>query len=128
MVAPVALIAARLIGARTVLHVQDLEVDACFAVGHLRHIPWLEAFAARLERRILARFDRLITISARMADRLVAKGVASERIAVVRNWVDLDHIRPLEGPAPIARSLVLASPIASRSIRAISAPSRVLAT
>ena len=33
--APIAIIAARLVGARTVLHVQDLEVDASFAVGHL---------------------------------------------------------------------------------------------
>ena len=96
MVAPLAVLAARLIGARTVLHVQDLEVDACFAVGHLGHRPWLEALASRLERRILAGFDRLITISTPMAARLVAKGVAAERIAVVRNWVDLDHIKPLE--------------------------------
>jgi colanic acid biosynthesis glycosyl transferase WcaI len=107
MVAPVALIAARLIGARAVLHVQDLEVDACFAVGHLRHIPWLEALAASLERRILSGFDRLITISAGMADRLVAKGVAAERIAIVRNWVDLDQIKPLEGESDYRAELGL---------------------
>ncbi|MGA2494077.1 MAG: WcaI family glycosyltransferase [Roseiarcus sp.] len=107
MVAPVAVLAARLIGARTVLHVQDLEVDACFAVGHLSHIAWLEALASRLERRILAGFDRLITISAPMAERLVAKGVPAERIAIVRNWVDLDHIKPLERVSPYRAELGL---------------------
>jgi len=107
MVAPVVAVAARLIGARTVLHVQDLEVDACFAVGHLSRIPWLEALASRLERRILAGFDRLITISAHMAERLVVKGVAAERIAIVRNWVDLDHIKPLERVSPYREELGL---------------------
>jgi colanic acid biosynthesis glycosyl transferase WcaI len=107
MVAPVALIAARLIGARTVLHVQDLEVDACFAVGHLRPIAWLKALALRFEQRILGGFDGLITISAHMAERLVAKGVPVERIAVVRNWVDLDHIKPLEQVSPYRDQLGL---------------------
>jgi colanic acid biosynthesis glycosyl transferase WcaI len=107
MVAPVAIVAARMIGARTVLHVQDLEVDASFAVGHLSHRPWLEALASRLEKRILAGFDRLITISAAMAARLVAKGVAAERIGIVRNWVDLDHIKPLERVSPYRAELAL---------------------
>jgi colanic acid biosynthesis glycosyl transferase WcaI len=107
MGAPVAIIAARLVGARTVLHVQDLEVDACFAVGHLSHIAWLEALASRFERRVLAGFDRLITISAQMAARLAAKGVPAERIAIVRNWVDLDHIKPLERASPYRQELAL---------------------
>ena len=36
VLAPAALLAAKIVGARTVLHVQDLEIDAAFAVGHLR--------------------------------------------------------------------------------------------
>ncbi len=85
LVAPMALLAARLVSAKTVLHVQDLEVDASFAVGHLASRAWLMRLAERFERLILRRFDRLITISARMAERLADKGVASDRIAVVRN-------------------------------------------
>ncbi len=103
--APVAVIAARLVGAKTVLHVQDLEVDACFAVGHISHIAWLEALAHGFEKWMLRRFDRLITISGHMAERLAAKGVPSDRIAVVRNWVDLDHIKPLEGASPYRKEL-----------------------
>lgn len=100
MVAPAAVIAARLVGARTVLHVQDLEVDASFAVGHLAQISWLKGLAHRLENQLLGSFHRLITISERMAERLVHKGVPSDRIAIVRNWVDLDLIKPLEGVSP----------------------------
>ncbi|MGD0187773.1 MAG: WcaI family glycosyltransferase [Roseiarcus sp.] len=107
MVAPMAVIAARLVGAKTVLHVQDLEVDASFAVGHLAKRAWLMRLAEGLERAILRRFDRLITISAGMAERLAAKGVPSDRIAVVRNWVDLDFIKPLEGVSPYREELGL---------------------
>ena len=95
-----------MIGARTVLHVQDLEVDACFAVGH--SVTTLARGAGGPVRKAhIYRFDRLITISAQMAVRLVAKGVAPERIAVVRNWVDLDHIKPLEGASAYRQELGL---------------------
>jgi colanic acid biosynthesis glycosyl transferase WcaI len=109
MVAPAALLAARLVGARTVLHVQDLEVDACFAVGHLRRSAWLTALAHGFEKWALRRFDRLITISTRMAERLVAKGVPPGRVAIVRNWVDLDHIKPLDRVSPYREELGLAA-------------------
>ncbi|MGD1036874.1 MAG: WcaI family glycosyltransferase [Roseiarcus sp.] len=105
MGAPVAIIAARLVGAKTVLHVQDLEVDASFAVGHLAESPWLKRLAYGFERRALRGFDRVITISARMAERLAEKGVPSNRIAIVRNWVDLDRLKPLDGVSPYRQEL-----------------------
>jgi colanic acid biosynthesis glycosyl transferase WcaI len=108
MSAPVAVFAAWLVGAKTVLHVQDLEVDASFAVGHLAESPWLKRLAYGFERRALRGFDRVITISARMTERLAAKGVPADRIAIVRNWVDLDHIKPLDGVSPYRKELGVA--------------------
>jgi colanic acid biosynthesis glycosyl transferase WcaI len=108
MGAPVAAIAARLVGARTVLHVQDLEVDACFAVGHLAQRAWLKRLAQALEKRLLRGFDRLITISGRMAEHLQEKGVPPDRIAIVRNWVDLDFIKPFDGASPYREELGIA--------------------
>lgn len=98
--APVAQSLARLVGARTVLHVQDLEVDAAFAVGHLGGRPWLRRMAHAFEHAVLRRFDNVVTISNRMAERLVAKGVDSNRVAVVRNWVDDSHIFPMDRTSP----------------------------
>ncbi len=46
-VAPMALLCARLVGARTLLHVQDLEVDAAFAMGHLDGAPTSRAWLSR---------------------------------------------------------------------------------
>jgi len=94
--APFVLLAAKLAGARTVLHVQDLEVDAAFAVGHLGGAGGLKKLAGAFERFCLRRFDTIITISQRMAERISEKSVAPERIALVRNWVDLGHIQPME--------------------------------
>jgi colanic acid biosynthesis glycosyl transferase WcaI len=94
MTAPLAVLAGRLVGARLVLHVHDLEVDAAFSVGHLRS-PRALRLAHALERRILAAFDRLITISETMRAKLLDKGLAADRVAIVRNWVDLERIAPL---------------------------------
>ncbi len=93
--APAVLLAARLVGGRTVLHVQDLEVDAAFAVGHLRGDGMLQRLGLAFERFCLRRFDMVVTISFKMAEGIVAKGVAAERVRVVRNWIDLEHVRPL---------------------------------
>jgi colanic acid biosynthesis glycosyl transferase WcaI len=103
--APIALLAAKIAGARTVLHVQDLEVDAAFAVGHISERRSLRRIGRMFERRVLRHFNQVITISSRMAERLAGKGVSSSRIAVVRNWVDLDHITPLGGKSPYRAEL-----------------------
>lgn len=95
--APALLLAARLAGARPMLYVQDLEVDAAFAVGHLRN-GLVKRAAGAVERFLLRRFDSVITISRRMRDRLVDKGVAPERLRVVRNWTDLSKIKPQPEP------------------------------
>ncbi len=90
--APAAQLAARLAGSSTVLHVQDLEVDAAFAVGHLGSRSLLKKIGHAFERFTLGRFSKVITISDRMAEKLREKGVDGRRLDVVRNWVDLSHI------------------------------------
>jgi colanic acid biosynthesis glycosyl transferase WcaI len=95
-VAPFALLA-RFFGARVILHVQDLEIDAAFAVGHLKGQS-LQNLVTKAESWLLRRFTRVITISGQMRKRLIAKGVDAGRIGIVRNWVDLAKIRPLDEP------------------------------
>jgi colanic acid biosynthesis glycosyl transferase WcaI len=97
--APVALFVARLSGARAWLHVQDFELEAAQATGLVSH-GFFGRLAAAFERRVLRGFDRVSTISPQMCARLEAKGVAPERIVELRNWAEIDAIRPLEGPSP----------------------------
>jgi colanic acid biosynthesis glycosyl transferase WcaI len=103
--APAVYLASAIVGARTVLHVQDLEVDAAFAVGHLADRPLIRRLGSMFERFCLKRADQVVTISHRMAERLEAKGVPEHRLSIVRNWVDLDHIRPILGPSPYRAEL-----------------------
>ena len=105
--APAALLAAKAAGVRTVLHVQDLEIDAAFAVGHLKNDA-LQKAAQLFERLVLRRFDHIITISDQMSRRLQLKSIPADRISVVRNWTDLDQIKPLDGPNAFRAELGLA--------------------
>lgn len=107
--APVAQLAARVVGAKTVLHVQDLEVDAAFAVGHLGSKPWLRKLGYAFERFTLRHFDKVITISDRMAERLTGKGILREKVSVIRNWVDLSHIYPMDEVSPYRSELNFAN-------------------
>ncbi len=102
---PVALLAAKMVGARTILHVQDLEVDAAFAVGHLKPNSFLKKIGHAFERLTLGGFDKIVTISNRMADKLAEKNVDRNRLSIIRNWVDLEHIHPLGRPSSYRETL-----------------------
>jgi len=104
--APAAWAAARLVGGRTWLHVQDFEVDAAFELGLLKG-RWMRRLALALERAIYGGFDRVSSISARMMDRLEAKGVDEPRRYFLPNWVDCEVIRPLTQPSPFRARLGL---------------------
>ena len=106
MCAPASLLAAKCVGARAILHVQDLELDAAIAVGHLSE-GFLFSAARKFERFLLRRFDAVVTISNKMSERLAQKGVAASRLHVVRNWIDLDKIKPSSKPNGFRRELGL---------------------
>jgi colanic acid biosynthesis glycosyl transferase WcaI len=95
--APAAVVAAKIIGARCILHIQDLEIDAAFNVGHLKG-DWLQKLAISFERFMLRRFNLIITISERMKQNIAAKGVPLSSIIVLRNWVDTSKIKRVVGP------------------------------
>jgi colanic acid biosynthesis glycosyl transferase WcaI len=94
--APAALLTARLVRAKTWLHLQDFEIDVAFGLGLLKGKA-LRRIVLRMERSILRRFDTVSTISGRMIERLLTKGVVPERTRYFPNWVDLS--RPRQGLA-----------------------------
>jgi colanic acid biosynthesis glycosyl transferase WcaI len=87
--APSALLVAWLTGAKSWLHVQDLEVDAAFELGLLRGKGVRRVIAA-CERWLMRRFDRVSTISRRMLERTREKGVDPEHLVFFPNWIDVD--------------------------------------
>lgn len=84
-----AAVAARLVGARSWLHIQDFEVDAAFDLGLLKSRAG-RSLALAAERTIFKAFDRVSTISAAMMNLLLRKGVPQDSIVELRNWVDVD--------------------------------------
>jgi colanic acid biosynthesis glycosyl transferase WcaI len=104
--APVALLAARVCGARACLHVQDLELEAALQLGMISR-PRLGRALHSLYGALLRRFDLVSTICGRMRGRLAELGVADERLCLLPNWVDTVDICPLERQGALRRALGL---------------------
>lgn len=106
LTSPAGLIAARLSGARAWLHIQDFEIESAFELGILSG-PRLRRFAGGMERRLLARFDRVSTISPKMVEGLRSKGIAPTRAIEFRNWVDTSIVKPQHRMTSFRRELGL---------------------
>ncbi|WP_245580323.1 WcaI family glycosyltransferase [Niveispirillum irakense] len=92
--APASLVAAKLCGARSWLHVQDYEVDAAFELGILKgQMP--RRLAVAYERLLMRAFDRVSSISPAMCRKAVAKLASAGDVEMLPNWVDISEISPL---------------------------------
>ncbi|WP_028226573.1 glycosyltransferase WbuB [Paraburkholderia ferrariae] len=108
--APGALALARATGAKAWLHIQDFEVDAAFGLGLLQGGGASRGarVANGTERLLLRRFDVVSSISPRMVERAIDKGVDASRTACLPNWVDTKAIYPLRVPSAYRRRLGIA--------------------
>lgn len=95
MLSPAALLLARVTGAKSWLHIQDFEVDVAFRMGVLRGGIAQRAVLS-IERTLLGWFDRVSSISGKMTERALQKGVAPAAVRFFPNWVDTSAIHPLE--------------------------------
>lgn len=82
-------------GCRLVFNVRDLYPDIAIANRGVQN-PLLLGLLERSNRFAYASADRIIVLGQDMAQRLIAKDVAAERVVVVPDWVDCERIRPLE--------------------------------
>jgi Glycosyltransferase len=92
--APLALLVARTAGAASWLHVQDFEVDAAFDLGLLPAEGLVHDIALGLEEFFTQAFTRVSSISHKMVERALSKGVPVARTVLFPNWVDVDAIHP----------------------------------
>jgi colanic acid biosynthesis glycosyl transferase WcaI len=95
MAAPTVLLAGKAMGIPTHLHVQDFEVDAAFNLGLLKR-DWLFRAALKVERILLRSFSTVSSISPRMRDRLLAKGVHRDRVFLLPNWAGVGDFDPVQ--------------------------------
>lgn len=91
--APIALLVAKLTGAKAVMHIQDYEIDAMFGLG-LMDEGKIASVAKVTESWFMKRFDAISTISYSMIENAVAKGVERDKIIYFPNWSDTEFVTP----------------------------------
>jgi colanic acid biosynthesis glycosyl transferase WcaI len=93
--APVGLLVGKCCGSRTVLHIQDFEIDAMFGLGMIKSKRGRRLrFAKACERWLVQRFDKVSTISLSMMRRALGLGVDQSKILFTPNWVDTEFVSP----------------------------------
>ncbi|HAV7602185.1 TPA: colanic acid biosynthesis fucosyltransferase WcaI [Escherichia coli] len=86
---------AKLSGARTLLHIQDYEVDAMLGLGMAGNgrAGKVAKLASAFERSGLHNVDNVSTISRSMMNKACEKGVASEKVIFFPNWSEVSRFR-----------------------------------
>lgn len=87
LVAPSILFAAKFSKAKTIIHIQDFEIDAAFGLGLLKG-GLLLSVAHYLEKLVLQKFDVISTISEKMIELALKKGCDEDRLILIPNWTN----------------------------------------
>ncbi|GMX63496.1 WcaI family glycosyltransferase [Paenibacillus elgii] len=98
VISPASVLLSKLFRTKTWLHVQDFEVDAAFDLGLLPQKPALKKAVLGMERWLMKRFDAVSSISPKMTEKLLSKGVPERKVRFFPNWVDTSAIYPLPEP------------------------------
>lgn len=93
-ITPVALMFAKITGAKTVLHIQDYEVDAMLGLGMAGKCSLIPRIAYGIESWLMQRFDAVSTISYSMMEKAKQKGVSAQKLMFFPNWADTDFVTP----------------------------------
>lgn len=98
---PATLLLGKLSGAKTVLHIQDYEIDAMFGLfvdqtesSKQSKQGFFKSIVTGAESWLMKQFDRVSTISYSMMENASRKGVPSASQIFFPNWVDTDFITP----------------------------------
>jgi len=92
-ITPLTLLFSKLTKAKSILHIQDLEIDAAYSLNILTKGVFYNLIR-RFEKFILTKFDAISTISPTMKSELIKKGVSKDKVYIFPNWADIDKIKP----------------------------------
>ncbi len=98
------IILAKIAKSKSVIHIQDFEVDAMFGLNMAKGKN-LRRFALYIEKTILDQFDYVSTISDGMMKRLSKKGISKEKIIFLPNWTNLDDFKDASKDEEIIKNL-----------------------
>jgi colanic acid biosynthesis glycosyl transferase WcaI len=92
---PQAQLTARLSGAKTWLHILDFEVDTALELRMLGRWRGVHRHLYKAEQLMLRGIDKISTISEKMRQRVVRKGIPEDQVCLFPNWADTDFVSPL---------------------------------
>lgn len=92
---PSSLLVALMCRAKTILHIQDFEVDAAFELGMIKS-SFLRKIISSIEGFFMSRFSRVSSISPNMVKRAIEKGINVNDAILFPNWVDTKKIYPFK--------------------------------
>ena len=91
--APSALLYCKLTGAKSVMHIQDYEVDAMFGLEMVKK-GLITRLVTKIESWLMRRFDVVSTISYSMIENAKTKGVSKTKLLLFPNWADINFVTP----------------------------------
>jgi colanic acid biosynthesis glycosyl transferase WcaI len=102
---PGAWLVARLSGAKTWLHILDFEADIA---PRLKMLGWkgpVQRLIYGTESFLMRRVDLVSTISEKMRQRVLEKGISDDRSQLFPIWAETDFVRPLERDNEVRQNL-----------------------
>jgi len=90
---PFAILYSKITQSKSILHIQDLEIDAAYSLNILKK-GFFYQIIQNFEKFILNRFDTISTISPLMKEQIIQKGVNKDKIYIFPNWADTEKIHP----------------------------------
>lgn len=91
--APITLLLSKLFGVKTVMHIQDFEVDAMFGLGMVSEGK-VTRIVRRTESWLMKKFDVISSISYSMLENAERKGVDKSKLLFFPNWADTSFVTP----------------------------------
>ena len=92
-ITPLTLVYSQLTRSKSILHIQDLEIDAAYSLNILKK-GFFYKIIKKIEKFILNRFDIISTISPAMKMEIIQKGVRKDTVHILPNWADIENIHP----------------------------------
>lgn len=90
--APATLLFCKLTGAKSVMHIQDYELDAMLGLG--MGGGKVASLLKKIESWVTSKFDLVSTISYSMIENAKNKGVEESKLLLFPNWADVNFVTP----------------------------------
>jgi colanic acid biosynthesis glycosyl transferase WcaI len=99
-----ALLIGMLTNAKTVIHIQDYEVDALFGLG-MANNNFIRSLTFTIEKSLLSAFDKVSTISHGMMNKATTKGVSKDKLIFFPNWSETERFQEAVRSVEFLKSL-----------------------